>query len=195
MKLFMRKLSGFLFVVVTLLLYLSEINTLSVSNKKTGSVLESTSSIKEKYRKNKTEKEQNDNKKVLDHSLPNYADNLDHHKDLILNSEENPLFSKPGDLSFLEIQDKSGLSNKSEISTQLSAEAQHEMMLKEGDAIAERLKKEIEEYAKVKKTRKPKEQKDDSELNNDIELIEKYSTSKYLPQNVNEKLNTYRIME
>lgn len=64
--------------------------------------------------------------------------------------------------------------------------------VEDAEKIAQQFKKEIEEYAKIKKNRKPVKV-DNSQEANELEFIQKNSMSKFLPEDINQKLNDYRL--
>ena len=64
--------------------------------------------------------------------------------------------------------------------------------VEDAEKIAQQFKKEIEEYAKIKKERKPVKV-DNMEEESELEFIQKNSMSKYLPEDINQKLNEFRL--
>lgn len=83
---------------------------------------------------------------------------------------------------------ESKLQNKSKLTLREMADS----AVVEADKIVAQMKKEMEDYAKTKKN-KPIAKKDISEENNEVDLINKYSNSKFLPEDVNRKLNEFRL--
>lgn len=96
----------------------------------------------------------------------------------------------------LENTNKSKVESQSKEKTQL-AEKKLQEMLKESDEIAKQLEKEIKDYeTQIEKKKDKKKVKNffEEELqNNEIALIQKNSSSKMLPENINEKLNEFRL--
>lgn len=104
------------------------------------------------------------------------------------NSQDNKTQEKTQETSFLELQ------SEAKVESTLTLEARAALAVKKTDEIVNKLKKEIEAYAKIKKNRKPVEKKNVGvDENNDIAFIQKFSSSQYLPENVNEKLNEFRL--
>eukprot|EP00340_Litonotus_pictus_P000857 CAMPEP_0170527840 /NCGR_PEP_ID=MMETSP0209-20121228/13332_1 /TAXON_ID=665100 ORGANISM="Litonotus pictus, Strain P1" /NCGR_SAMPLE_ID=MMETSP0209 /ASSEMBLY_ACC=CAM_ASM_000301 /LENGTH=102 /DNA_ID=CAMNT_0010818663 /DNA_START=249 /DNA_END=557 /DNA_ORIENTATION=+ len=88
-------------------------------------------------------------------------------------------------------QDKEANKAREQLKQKIAVRMKAQEKLKESDTLYAKLKKELEEYMKIKKNRKVKPKKDVEEENNQLDLVQKYSSKQFLPADVNEKLNTF----
>ncbi len=122
--------------------------------------------------------------------------------------EEIKNLNKNQESSFLQVQEQissslsssatatSTVENKSTLEStstaKLGLREKAAKAVEDAEKIAQQFKKEIEEYAKIKKERKPVKV-DNMEEESELEFIQKNSMSKYLPEDINQKLNEFRL--